>query len=155
MRIATFSAAAALATALVVAPSPADACQGAAPNTTAKMMKIGKVSAARLSALLKDSSKAGTEIYVYDVNSSKTRAKMGVIPGATLLSSAALYEVDKELPTDKGAGLVFYCSNTYCNASKGAAMRAMRAGYYNVAVLPVGIKGWSEAGLPTEQQQQS
>jgi len=34
-------------------------------------------------------------------------------------------------------------------ASHAAAERAVQAGYTNVAVLKVGLKGWKAAGKPT------
>ena len=37
--------------------------------------------------------------------------KNGVIAGAKLLSSFDHYDIQKELPADKNAPLVFYCSN--------------------------------------------
>lgn len=43
----------------------------------------------------------------------KVREKYGIIPGARLLSSAGDYDVAKELPPDKNAKLVFYCTNLH------------------------------------------
>ena len=86
MRTATFAAAAALAMIGIAAPGPAEACQAATTTTTAKKMKISKVTTARLAALMEESKQKGVELHVYDVNSPKTRAKMGVIPGAKLLT---------------------------------------------------------------------
>ncbi|MFT3711219.1 MAG: rhodanese-like domain-containing protein [Archangium sp.] len=83
-----------------------------------------------------------------DANGSETRSKQGVIPGAVLLTSSSQYDL-KELPANKDAKLVFYCANQKCSASEGAAQRAIDNGYTNVAVLPVGISGWKQAGQPT------
>ena len=48
---------------------------------------------------------------VLDANEVEFREKNGVIPGAKLLSSFDGYDTQKELPADKNAPLVFYCSN--------------------------------------------
>lgn len=85
-----------------------------------------------------------------DANSAETRAKMGVIPGAKLLSSSSQYAAT-ELPASKDAKLVFYCASTRCTASQKAAKRAVELGYTDVNVLPDGIKGWVEAGQPTDR----
>lgn len=50
-------------------------------------------------------------VTVLDANDAEFREKNGVIPGAKLLSSFDDYDVKKELPPDRNAPLVFYCSN--------------------------------------------
>jgi hypothetical protein len=52
-----------------------------------------------------------TPVTVLDANEPDVRAKDGVIPGAKLLSSFNHYDIQKELPADKNAPLVFYCTN--------------------------------------------
>ncbi len=84
-----------------------------------------------------------------DANRDAVRQQWGVIPGAKLLSSSSSYDVAKELPADKGADLVFYCANSRCMASHGAADRALKAGYTHVSVLADGIQGWAKAGQKT------
>jgi rhodanese-related sulfurtransferase len=84
-----------------------------------------------------------------DANGDGTRKKMGVIPGAVLLSDYETF-TPAELPTDKAKPLVFYCANTHCGASHEAATRAITAGYTNVKVLPDGIAGWVKAGKKTQ-----
>ncbi len=80
-----------------------------------------------------------------DANGEQTRTKMGVIPGAVLLSDSEDF-TPSELPADKSKPLVFYCANTSCDASHHAAQKAITAGYQNVKVLPAGIAGWVKAG---------
>ncbi|HLL21166.1 MAG TPA: rhodanese-like domain-containing protein [Kofleriaceae bacterium] len=80
-----------------------------------------------------------------DANGDATRKKLGVIPGAVLLTDSEAFSTS-ELPKDKGKTLVFYCANTHCGASEEAAARALTAGYTNVRVLPDGIAGWVKAG---------
>ncbi len=85
-----------------------------------------------------------------DANGDATRKKMGVIPGAVLLSDNDTFN-PKELPADKSRSLVFYCANTQCGASHEAAGKAITAGYTNVKVLPEGIAGWVKAGKKVSQ----
>lgn len=70
------------------------------------------------------------------------------VPGARPLDPVAFRESD--LPADKNALLVFYCSNPLCRKAPGAARRAKAMGYGNVRVLSAGIRGWIGAGLPTD-----
>jgi rhodanese-related sulfurtransferase len=84
-----------------------------------------------------------------DANNPETRAKFGVIPGATLLASFDKFDPSKDLPTDKSQKLVFYCANTRCMASHHAADKAIGAGYKDVNVLSAGIAGWKDAGQAT------
>jgi len=50
-------------------------------------------------------------VFVYDADPANSREKMGVIPGAIVLSSWNTFDVATELPRDKNAKLVFYCHN--------------------------------------------
>ncbi len=85
-----------------------------------------------------------------DANGDPTRKRMGVIPGAVLLSDFEVFALS-ELPADKSKGLVFYCMNEYCDASHEAAKRARLAGYADVKVLPAGIAGWVKAQKPIQR----
>jgi len=87
------------------------------------------------------------QVSVIDVNSRQSWIKARV-PGASNLDPAA-YE-DSELPPDKNAVLVFYCSNPLCRKAPNAARRAKNLGYTNVKVMSAGISGWLAAKLPTE-----
>jgi rhodanese-related sulfurtransferase len=84
---------------------------------------------------------------VIDVNSRQSWIKARV-PGARNLDPAAYKESD--LPPDKNALLVFYCSNPLCRKAPNAARRAEKMGYGNVKVMSAGISGWLAAKLPTE-----
>lgn len=88
---------------------------------------------------------ASGEAVPVDANGESTREKMGVLPGAVLLSDYETFSVS-ELPADKAKELVFYCANTRCGASHEAAAKARTAGYTNVKVMPDGIAGWVKAG---------
>ena len=87
---------------------------------------------------------------LYDANGDRTRREYGVIPGAVLLPSSREYALAL-LPASKAVHLVFYCASSWCGAAETAAERAERAGYTLVSVLPDGIKGWTEAGMPTQK----
>ena len=54
-----------------------------------------------------------SKVQVYDANHPSTREKFGVIAGAHLLSSYDNYDVARELPADKNARLVFYCTDSH------------------------------------------
>ena len=108
-----------------------------------------EVSVAQLSELLADG-----KVVVFDANSAETRTKLGVVPGAKLLASSSEYDLAM-LPSDKSQMLVFYCANSRCTASDKAAERAQAAGFTNVAVLRVGIKGWADAGKATSDKSKS
>ncbi len=97
-----------------------------------------------------DTMLAGNQCQAVDANGDETRKKMGVIPGAVLLSDNDKFNAS-ELPTDKTKSLVFYCANTHCGASHEAAEHAKLAGYTNVKVLPAGIAGWVQAGKSVKQ----
>ncbi len=88
---------------------------------------------------------------LYDANGDRTRREYGVIPGAPLLPSSSDYALAL-LPASKAVHLVFYCASSWCGAAETAAERAERAGYTLVSVLPDGIKGWTEAGMPTTKK---
>ncbi|MCC7382043.1 MAG: rhodanese-like domain-containing protein [Deltaproteobacteria bacterium] len=130
--------------AAILAPAAALACEG---EKHRPVQTVDTHEGAKLS-------KEGKAVFV-DANGAETRQKYGVIPGAVLLTSSSEFDVSKELPAKKDQKLVFYCANEKCGASKRAAERALDNGYVDVAVLPAGIMGWKQAGLPITQQNRS
>ncbi|MDR3762525.1 MAG: rhodanese-like domain-containing protein [Acidobacteriota bacterium] len=68
------------------------------------------------------------------------------IPGATWVTDEHL---ERFLPAGKNTTLVFYCYERRCSGSHAAAHEAVRLGYTKVFVMPAGILGWANAGLPT------
>jgi rhodanese-related sulfurtransferase len=86
---------------------------------------------------------------VVDVNSAQSWSKAHV-PGASNLDPVNYRESD--LPADKAAMLVFYCSNPMCRKAPNAARRARQMGYRNAHVMSAGINGWISAKLPTESE---
>lgn len=152
-----FVAAGLAAAALLVAAPAALACdhEGAAPQTAkAGSAEIKALEVEQLAALLEQSSKNQTPLYIYDANTDKTRQEKGMIPTAIKLSSSSEYDLAL-LPKNKGDAAVFYCAATKCGASKSAAKRAIKAGYTNVHVLPAGIAGWVSAGKPVAKLPQA
>jgi rhodanese-related sulfurtransferase len=85
--------------------------------------------------------------HVFDVNSRASWLQARV-PGAKSLDPAGFAETD--LPSDKRAALVFYCSNPMCRKAPTAARRAKQMGFANAFVMSAGITGWIAAKLPTE-----
>lgn len=106
------------------------------------LMGFKSISPTELHRLLQD-----RQATVIDVNSRQSWEKAHV-PGALHFDPVAWIEAD--LPPDKQAGLVFYCSNPICRKAPSAARRAKAMGYVNVRVLSAGITGWLAAKLPTE-----
>jgi rhodanese-related sulfurtransferase len=106
-------------------------------------MGLKTVSPDALHRLLQDQ----VQVSVIDVNSRQSWMKARV-PGARNLDPVD-YK-DSELPPDKNAMLVFYCSNPMCRKAPNAARRAKKIGYSNAHVMSAGISGWLAAKLPVE-----
>lgn len=86
-------------------------------------------------------------VTLVDVNSPQSW-RAARVPGALNLDPAAYRDTD--LPADRDAFVVFYCSNPMCRKAPNAARRAKGMGYVNVQVMSAGIRGWLDGGLPTE-----
>ena len=86
-------------------------------------------------------------VTVFDVNAPASWHAARV-PGARRLDPASFGAAD--LPQDRDAALVFYCSGPLCRKAPNAAKRARALGWRNVQVLSAGISGWVGASLPTE-----
>lgn len=108
----------------------------------ARLMGLDTISPGELQHLLQEGHAA-----VFDVNSPQSWAQARV-PGAVNLDPTAYAPGD--LPADKGALVVFYCSNPWCRKAPNAARRASSLGHHNVRVMSAGIKGWLGANLPVE-----
>lgn len=108
----------------------------------ARMMGLSTMTPAELRRRLDDGSVA-----LFDVNSPASW-RAGRIPGARHLDPDR-FAADDVAPAS-GRALVFYCANPYCLKAPRAARRALRLGLADVHVLPAGISGWRDAGLPVE-----
>jgi rhodanese-related sulfurtransferase len=105
-------------------------------------MGLKTISPQELLQLIRDK-----QVTTFDVNSRQSWMKAHV-PGALHMDPAG--SKDGDLPPDKSAALVFYCSNPFCRKAPNAARRAKSMGYNNVRVMSAGISGWLAARLPTE-----
>ena len=126
--------------AAVLAIGAGGGCSKSEPAKTAEKAKLPTITVDEV-----DQKLASGECVPVDANGSETRKKMGVVPGAVLLTDSESFQL-AELPADKSKALVFYCANTRCGASHTAAEKAITAGYTNVKVMPDGIAGWVKAG---------
>jgi rhodanese-related sulfurtransferase len=106
------------------------------------LMGLKSISPAELHPLVQK-----RQVTVIDVNSRQSWMKAHV-PGA--LSLDPVEYKDGDLPPDRDASLVFYCSNPMCRKAPNAARRARKMGYDDVRVMSAGISGWLAARLPTE-----
>ena len=130
----------------ILVATAATGCSKSTDNpVAAEHAKVPTVTVDELDQML-----AKNECQPVDANGDGTRKKMGVIPGAVLLTDSDSFKAS-ELPADKAKTLVFYCANTSCGASHSAAGKAITAGYTSVKVLPEGIAGWVKAGKKTAQ----
>ena len=111
-------------------------------NMFALIMGLGSISPTALHDLIREKS-----VTVIDVNSRQSWLKARV-PGAINLDPVS-YDVN-DLPADKEARIVFYCSNPMCRKAPNAARRAKKLGYANAIVMSAGINGWVRANMPTE-----
>lgn len=108
----------------------------------ALLMGVKSISPETLQRTMRDQ-----ELTIIDVNSQQSWARAH-LPGALNLDPSAYVESD--LPHEKTASLIFYCSNPMCTKAPIAARRAKKFGYTDVRVLSAGIAGWQAAKLPTE-----
>ncbi len=106
------------------------------------LMGLKSISPGELRALIEK-----RMVTVVDVNSRQSWDRAHV-PGALHLDAFAYSAAD--LPAEKHANLVFYCSNPMCSKAPRAAKRAKAMGYGNVKVMSAGISGWLAEKLPVE-----
>ena len=116
------------------------ACSKSADKTGEHASKVPLISVNEV-----DQKLAKGDCIPVDANGDRTRKRLGVVPGAVLLTDSEAFSLS-ELPADKSKELVFYCGSKTCGASHEAAGRALTAGYTNVKVMGEGIAGWVSAG---------
>jgi rhodanese-related sulfurtransferase len=109
----------------------------------ARLYGLKAISPAQLNRLVQGE----VRVAVVDVNAPQSWNRAHV-PGAVNLGPHDFRESD--LPTDKDATLVFYCSNPMCRKAPTAGRRAKKMGYSDVHVMSAGISGWLAARLPNE-----
>jgi len=90
----------------------------------------------------------GERFTLIDVREDHEWAK-GHLPGAVHLGKGIIErDVETKFP-DTGAELVLYCGGGFRSAL--AADNLQKMGYTNVHSMDGGYRGWTEAGLKTEQ----
>ena len=90
----------------------------------------------------------GERFTLIDVREDHEWAK-GHLPGAVHLGKGIIErDVETKFP-DTGAELVLYCGGGFRSAL--AADNLQKMGYTNVYSMDGGYRGWTEAGLKTEQ----
>ncbi len=95
---------------------------------------------------------AAKDVTIIDVNGPESY-QSGHIPGA-IDYTVVKEDLAAKLPKDKNALIVAYCGSPQCGAYARAAQAAKDLGYTNVQHYVGGIKGWKEAGEPTEAAKQ-
>jgi rhodanese-related sulfurtransferase len=108
----------------------------------ARLMGLATISPRELQGLMENDA-----VTIIDVNSPQSW-RHARVPGAINLDP--LRYGGGDLPPDKSAALIFYCSSFLCRRAPNAARRAKSMGYHNVRVMSAGISGWLDNGMPTE-----
>ncbi len=109
-------------------------------ESTVKEIRVKDITVQEVQQFVNSKAK---NVAILDANNSEARKDAGVVPGAILLTSYNQYALS-ELPKDKNTTLVFYCYNSYCQASHAAAERAIGAGYKDARVMKAGTEGWNK-----------
>ena len=78
-------------------------------NDPAPPDKFKIIHVADLEAMINDKN---SRVQIYDANGWGLRSRVGIIPGAHLLTSDDKYDITTTLPPDKKSSLVFYCADT-------------------------------------------
>lgn len=125
-----------------VATNSAVAGDESAQSTKASAQQVRSLSPADVHSLVRDA-----RALVFDASPTDIFTKYR-IPGAKRVEYDQVSA--RDLPADKTATIVFYCMNERCSASSVAAERARELGWGNVYIMPKGIQGWMDAGLPTD-----
>jgi rhodanese-related sulfurtransferase len=86
-------------------------------------------------------------LFVYDCNEEEIYSAAHIPEARLTVYDQISTEI---LPKDTGETVVFYCYSPECSAAPMAAKAALDLGYAHVCLMPLGITGWQEAGLPTK-----
>ena len=102
--------AAVLALAAVGCTKSSDAQSAPEPAGSATPAKPAEANLAKMTIDEVDQALTAKKAIAVDCNGDRTRKKMGVLPGAILVSDEESFAAS-ELPADKTTKLVFYCAN--------------------------------------------
>ncbi len=90
---------------------------------------------------------AGEKFYLVDVREESEYAR-DHLPGAIHIGKGVIERDIEQAFPDSNARIVLYCGGGYRSAL--AADNLQKMGYANVISMDGGIRGWREAGYPTE-----
>ncbi len=90
---------------------------------------------------------AGEKFYLVDVREESEYAR-DHLPGAIHIGKGVIERDIEQAVPDSNARIVLYCGGGYRSAL--AADNLQKMGYANVISMDGGIRGWREAGYPTE-----
>lgn len=96
---------------------------------------------------LKKSIDEGIEMTVVDARNPEEFQEVH-IKGAISIPVKQWDKYAFQLPSEKGAKIIFYCNGVKCGKSKDAAQKALAMGYENVLIYAEGMPVWEEKGLP-------
>ena len=92
---------------------------------------------------------AGEKLALIDVREESEWGR-GHLPGAIHLGKGIIErDIEQRVP-DAGAKLILYCGGGFRSAL--AADNLQRMGYTNVESMDGGLKGWLDAGFPTQKE---
>lgn len=89
---------------------PSLGCRGRDPAVTRPASLLRKMSIAELEAKMQEAKAGSLNLFIYD-NNSKERFTESHLPGAKWVEFDEVSE--KDLPPEKSATLVFYCTNEH------------------------------------------
>ena len=90
---------------------------------------------------------AGEKFHLVDVREESEYAR-DHLPGAIHIGKGVIERDIEQAVPDSNARIVLYCGGGYRSAL--AADNLQKMGYANVISMDGGIRGWREAGYPTE-----
>ncbi|HEY3636725.1 MAG TPA: DedA family protein/thiosulfate sulfurtransferase GlpE [Rhizomicrobium sp.] len=107
-----------------------------------RQLRMDRISVEELATLVDE----GRAPVIFDVRSTETRERDGMIPGAVAAHSAEIELVLKQYSRD--VEVVIYCACPNEESAAVAAQHLKRAGYKRIRPLLGGVEAWSRAGRP-------
>lgn len=107
-----------------------------------RRLRMDRISVEELAGMID----SGERPVIFDVRSSETRARDGIIPGAVAAHPDEIEAVLRNYPRD--VEVVIYCACPNEATAAVAAQHLKRAGYRKIRPLLGGIEAWAQAGRP-------
>ena len=107
-----------------------------------RRLRMDRISVDELAGMID----SGERPVIFDVRSSETRARDGIIPGAVAAHPDELEAVLRNYP--RNVEVVIYCACPNEATAAIAAQHLRRAGYRKIRPLLGGIEAWAKAGRP-------